>query len=74
MLVSRGYSGDVKKSGEDCKEKIRNWAVENAACQFRRSTVGKRKPYAVVVEGWKVVSGAEVEPEESVTIVVEHVH
>lgn len=37
MLVSRGYSGDVKKSGEDCKEKIRNRAVENAACQFSRS-------------------------------------
>jgi hypothetical protein len=35
-------------------------------------TVGKRRAYAVVVEGWTIVSGAEVEPRESVTIVVEH--
>jgi hypothetical protein len=35
-------------------------------------TVRKRKAYPVAVEGWKVVSGAEVEPGESVTIVVDH--
>jgi hypothetical protein len=37
-------------------------------------TVGKRKAYVVSAQGWKVVSGAEIEAGESVTIVVEHVH
>jgi hypothetical protein len=37
-------------------------------------TVGKRKAYAVSAEGWRIVSGAEIEAGESVTIVVEHVH
>jgi hypothetical protein len=35
-------------------------------------TVRKRKAYAVVVDGWRVVSGAKVEPGEAVTIVVDH--
>jgi hypothetical protein len=30
-------------------------------------TVGKRKAYAVVVERWRIVSGAEIEAGESVT-------
>jgi phosphohistidine swiveling domain-containing protein len=34
-------------------------------------TVRKRKAYAVVVEGWKVISGAEIEAGEAVTIVVD---
>jgi hypothetical protein len=35
-------------------------------------TVGKRRAYAVPAEGWRIVSGAEIEAGESVTIVVEH--
>lgn len=35
-------------------------------------TVRKRKAYAVVVEGWRIVSGAEIEAGESITIVVGH--
>jgi len=35
-------------------------------------TVAKRKAYAAVVEGRGIVSGAEITPGESVTIVVEH--
>jgi hypothetical protein len=35
-------------------------------------TVGKRKAYAVAVEGWKIGSGAEIEAGELVTIVVDH--
>jgi len=38
------------------------------------SSVRKRKSYAVSAERWRIVSGAEIEPGESVTIVVEHVH
>jgi hypothetical protein len=30
--------------------------------------------YPVVVEGWMIVSGAEIEPGESVTIVVDRLH
>jgi len=32
-------------------------------------TAGKRKAYAVVVEGWRIVSGAEIYAGESTTIV-----
>ena len=35
-------------------------------------TVPKRRAFAEVVEGWTIVSGAEIEAGESVTIVVEH--
>ena len=38
------------------------------------SSIRKRKSYAVSAERWRIVSGAEIEPGESVTIVVEHVH
>ena len=34
-------------------------------------TVGKRRTYAVSAEGWRVVSGAEIEAGEAVTIVVD---
>ena len=37
-------------------------------------TVRKRKAYVVVAEGWRIVSGARLRREESVTILVEHVH
>ena len=36
-------------------------------------TVGKRKTYAVSAVGGRIVSGAEVDAGESVTIFVEHV-
>jgi hypothetical protein len=42
--------------------------------QFKFLTVGKWRAYAVVVEGRRTVSGAEVEPGEAVAIAVEHVH
>jgi hypothetical protein len=41
----------------------------NGECEL---TVTKRKAYAVVVDGWGVVSGAEIVAGEAVTIVVEH--
>jgi hypothetical protein len=34
--------------------------------------VGKRKAHVLAVEGWKIVSGAEIEAGETVTIVVDH--
>jgi hypothetical protein len=37
-------------------------------------TVAKRRAFVVVVEGWRIVSGAAIEAGESFTIVVEHVH
>ena len=40
--------------------------------EFKFLTVRKRKSYAVVVERRKIVSGAEIEAGESVTIVVDH--
>lgn len=33
-------------------------------------TVSKRKAYAVSAEGWRIVSGAEVEPGEVAAIVI----
>jgi hypothetical protein len=35
-------------------------------------TVGKRKSYVVSAERWRIASGAEIEPGESVTIAVGH--
>jgi hypothetical protein len=37
-------------------------------------TVGKRKAYVASAEGWRILSGTNVEPGESVTIVVQHLH
>jgi hypothetical protein len=37
-------------------------------------TVRKKRAHAVVVEGWMIVSKAEIDVGESGTIVVEHVH
>jgi hypothetical protein len=31
-------------------------------------TAGKRRAYAVSAEGWRIVSGAEIEPGELITI------
>ena len=47
-------------------------AIQGSTGEFEL-TVRKRKALAVVVEGWRIVSGASIEAGESVTIVVEHV-
>jgi uncharacterized membrane protein len=47
-------------------------AIQESTREFEL-TVGKREAYAVSAKGWRIVSGAEVEPGEAVTIVVEHV-
>jgi hypothetical protein len=40
--------------------------------EFKFLTVRKRKACAVSAGGWRIVSGAEIVPGESVTIVVDH--
>jgi hypothetical protein len=53
------------------------WGVYGSTWAYREGAGGgeaeKRKAYAVVVDGWRIVSGAVIASGESVTIVVEHV-
>jgi hypothetical protein len=63
--------GDAVVDAEVMVGKTVVYTVANGKFEL---TVRKKRAYAVVVEGWMIVSKAEIEVGESGTIVVEHVH
>jgi hypothetical protein len=58
----------------DVELQVSNQTVYTGATGGFELMAGKRRSYVVSAEGFRIVSGAEVKPGESVTIVADRVH